>query len=128
MNAEAENAYLTAMDAANLDQKLDRTIAMLNMETDLEIFTREQRERKRTMGFKLETLREIWDDNLGERVEVGPDREGLDLVELRLRDDESIRARMAFPVGMARLVAAAMIACADELEGRAVVGEEKSDE
>jgi len=66
-------------------------------------------------------MHEIWDDNLGERVEVGPDREGLDLVELRLRDDESIRAHMAFPVGMARLVASAMLACAEELENPLVV-------
>jgi hypothetical protein len=33
--------------------------------------------------YTLETLYQVWDDKTGERIEIGPDRDGLDLFEIR---------------------------------------------
>lgn len=69
------------------------------------------------MGYSMETMREIWDDKHGDCVEVGPDRDALGMVEVRYKtDDGAIGARVAFPSYRARLVARAMLACADELD------------
>jgi hypothetical protein len=38
------------------------------------------------MKFELESLYEIWDER-GGRIEVGPDRDGLSLIEIRVRDE-----------------------------------------
>ncbi len=38
------------------------------------------------MNTTLEKYFKIWDDQLGTRIELGPDREGLDLIELRQFD------------------------------------------
>ena len=39
------------------------------------------------MSYTLETLYEIWDDKTGNKIEVGPDRDALDLIEIRAIDD-----------------------------------------
>lgn len=68
--------------------------------------------------YSLEIVRQIWDDKAGDRIEVLPDRDGLDLVEIRYRtDDNRIGSTIAFMPKQARLVADALKACADELEG-----------
>jgi hypothetical protein len=36
--------------------------------------------------YELETKKVIWDNKHGERIEVGPDGDGLDLVEIRSYD------------------------------------------
>jgi hypothetical protein len=36
--------------------------------------------------FSMENMVEIWDDKHGECLEVGPDRDGLDLLEIRQMD------------------------------------------
>jgi hypothetical protein len=70
-----------------------------------------------TMRYSMETMREIWDDKHGDCVEVGPDRDGLDMVEIRCKtDDGAMGPRMSLPAEKARLVAQAMIACADDLD------------
>ncbi len=33
------------------------------------------------MGHILETIHQIWDDSSDERIEVGPDRDGVGLIE-----------------------------------------------
>jgi hypothetical protein len=71
------------------------------------------------MSYSTETMREIWDDKTGEKVEVGPDRDALGMVEIRCKTGAGvITTRLAFPADEARLVAQAMLVCADEL-GRA---------
>jgi hypothetical protein len=69
------------------------------------------------MKYELETMREIWPNHGGgEYIEVGPDRDGLKLVEIRQRErDGKISSRIAFDVEAARLVATAMLKCIDEL-------------
>jgi hypothetical protein len=69
--------------------------------------------------FTMETMREIWDDKNGEHFEVGPDRDGLDMIEIRSRDtDNKIDARIVFPLEAAVMVAQAILACHDELKPR----------
>lgn len=69
------------------------------------------------MAYSVEVVRQIWDDADGERYDVGPDRDGLDMVELRYYDTEGKRlAELSFPAEQARLVACAMLACADEVD------------
>ena len=65
----------------------------------------------------METMREIWSEKGdGERVEVGPDKDGLQCVEIRQKEpDDKISARITFSVEAARLVAHAMLKCADEI-------------
>lgn len=35
------------------------------------------------MSYTLEKMWEIWNDKTGERLEIGPDRDALDLIEFR---------------------------------------------
>jgi len=39
-------------------------------------------------GYTLERVWQIWNDQEGECIEIGPDRDGLDLIEVRYRDSE----------------------------------------
>lgn len=69
-----------------------------------------------TMKFTLEILREVWDDESGDHIEIGPDRDGLGCIEIRYKDKNGkIEERMTFHPEMARLVAQAVLKCADEL-------------
>jgi hypothetical protein len=62
------------------------------------------------MGFSLETVQEVWDDSTGERVEIGPDRDGLDLIEIRYRNPEGkIGARISMTKEQAALVGKALM-------------------
>jgi hypothetical protein len=48
-------------------------------------------------NFSKETVYQIWNDRNGYRVEVGPDSDSLDLIEIRKRDDKNnIYERMVF--------------------------------
>ena len=38
------------------------------------------------MGFSHEVIHQLWDDKHGDRLEIGPDRDGLGLIELRYFD------------------------------------------
>lgn len=64
------------------------------------------------MKYSIEIMREVWDDASGDHIEVGPDRDGLGMVELRYGKDGQ---RMSFPPEMAYLIARAITACADEV-------------
>jgi len=35
------------------------------------------------MPISVETITQIWDDKTGELIEIGPDKDGLDLLEIR---------------------------------------------
>lgn len=67
--------------------------------------------------FEMETMREIWGKN--NVIEVGPDRDGLDLVEIRLKEKVDgvykIMARMTLTVEQAQLVSLALGKCVGEI-------------
>lgn len=55
--------------------------------------------------FMLESLIEIWDDDSGSRLEIGPDRDGLGLLEIREKDaSNKILARITLTKDQAELV------------------------
>lgn len=62
------------------------------------------------MTYTKEHLIEIWDDQSGDHIEVGPDRDGLDLVELRLYDGDDHKPckTMTFTREQVKLVAQAL--------------------
>jgi hypothetical protein len=41
-----------------------------------------------TERYSVETVFQIWNDRSGERIELGPDRDGLDLFEIRSVTDD----------------------------------------
>jgi hypothetical protein len=72
------------------------------------------------MKFSTEVVRKVYDDEDGVYIQVGPDGDGLDLVELRVSDEESKKyygdVRITLYPAQARLLADALLACADEME------------
>ena len=69
------------------------------------------------MKFELEIMREIWPDNGdGEHIEIGPDRDGMQLVEIRQKEpDGKISARITLEPDAAKLLSKALSDCANEL-------------
>jgi hypothetical protein len=65
--------------------------------------------------FSLEVVYEIWDDRDGNKIEVGPDRDGLGLVEIR---DQESKVRLTLPLDKARLLATALTDTARRLARR----------
>lgn len=65
------------------------------------------------MTFSLERKFEIWDDGSGSHVEVGPDRDGLDLIEIRQYEADAAKChtRMTFTKEQARLICQALGEC-----------------
>ena len=60
------------------------------------------------MNYELEQMFEIWDER-GGVIEVGPDRDGLGLLEIRVRDDGSkITTRITLEKPQARLLVTAL--------------------
>lgn len=73
------------------------------------------------MGCSIETVREIWDDDCGsEHIEVGPDRDGLNIIEIRYYYDDKIQNinSITLTIEQAHLVAESLIACANEISKR----------
>jgi len=68
--------------------------------------------------YKLETVYEVWSPQ-GECIEIGFDREGLGLIEIRLlTDDGRIADRLSFPLGAATLIARAINRCEMDREAK----------
>lgn len=68
--------------------------------------------------YKLETMRSILANTSLRHycVEIGPDMDGLDLVEIRWRNSQNnITERMTFEPSLAKIVAEAMLKCASEI-------------
>lgn len=66
-------------------------------------------------AYEMETMREVWPIvGDGEHWEVGPDRDGLGLVELREMSPDKIVARISFPPTAALLIAEALKLCSQE--------------
>ena len=62
------------------------------------------------MAFTKERVIKIWNDKTGEHVDVGPDADGLDLVEIVSRDSTgTAEARLTMQREQALLVAAAIV-------------------
>lgn len=66
-------------------------------------------------GFSLEIKYEIWDDESGSRIEVGPDRDSLGLIEIRLHEAGKTLDRISMTVEQAKLVAQAINKAAYDL-------------
>ena len=69
-------------------------------------------------GYELEVMREIWPPHGdGEYLEIGPDRDGLELIEIRQKESNGkISARISLRIDEVKLVVQALEACAVELE------------
>lgn len=70
--------------------------------------------------FEMETMREIWGpDGV---IEVGPDRDGLDLIEVRIKDKDGgaykIINRMTLTIEQAQLLSMALGKCIGEMPGK----------
>ena len=62
------------------------------------------------MKYSLERLIEIWNNDDGTRIEIGPDRDGLGLIEIRERNEKSvIEGRLTFNKEQAHLIAQALL-------------------
>ena len=61
------------------------------------------------MGKSHEIVHEIWDDKHGDRHEVGHDRDGLDMVEIRYIERGGVSERMSMDRTAAFLVANAIL-------------------
>jgi hypothetical protein len=58
---------------------------------------------------ELEHLYEVWHNKEGWHIEIGPDRDGLDLIEIRRYNDSGkITDRLTFDVPTAKLVKEAL--------------------
>lgn len=68
--------------------------------------------------FTVEKLTQIWFDDCGERIEIGPDSDCLGLVEIRHKDKEGKAypgARITLSPQMAKALAQAILECAENL-------------
>lgn len=63
--------------------------------------------------YTIELIRRVYNDATGEHIQVKSDSDALGLVELTCSESED---RLVFTTEEARLVAAALIACAAELD------------
>jgi hypothetical protein len=59
--------------------------------------------------FEMENLYEIWDNDCGGLIEIGPDRDGLGLIEIRYKNEQGkIVERMSFDKEQLKLVVEAL--------------------
>jgi hypothetical protein len=58
------------------------------------------------MAYSLETVKQIFDDDTGDHIDIGPDRDGLGLLEMRYYIGTAIipTARIAFTWEEGRLI------------------------
>jgi hypothetical protein len=62
-----------------------------------------------TQSYTVERYTKVWDDQHGCHISVGPDRDALDLVEIRYIDDQGKDiASFAIPKEMAKLLGKAI--------------------
>ena len=66
--------------------------------------------------YEMEVLREIWNNKDGYVIEVGPDRDGTDWVEVRIKQtDGKITERIMIDPKCSEMVGKAIIDCGKEL-------------
>ena len=62
------------------------------------------------MGYSKKMLFKIYNDDTGEKTEVGPDSDGLDLIEIiQYTDDNKISSRIVMTPEQAKLVSEALL-------------------
>ena len=67
--------------------------------------------------YTVNVVREIWNDKNGYRIVVGPDGDGLDLVQIQEINSDGVHSQaIVFCPDEAFLIAAALAACAQELK------------
>jgi hypothetical protein len=66
--------------------------------------------------FSMETVYNVWDDDHGEKISVGPDSDALGLVEII---DHETKSRLTMPADKARLLASALLKAAADAESEA---------
>lgn len=60
--------------------------------------------------YSLENVARIWNDKTGEYIEIGPDNDGLDLLEIRTyTDDKKLGGSVTFTPEQAKLLATALV-------------------
>ncbi len=60
--------------------------------------------------YTLETLHRIYNDKTGEYLQIGPDGDGVDMVDIRSIDPQGKEfSRVTIPLEMARLVGSALL-------------------
>jgi hypothetical protein len=70
-----------------------------------------------TDKWETDILRQIWNNNTGDRFEIGPDRDGLDFIEIRSYNSENkLETHVSFPLEVAKLVYAALGKFIEEFE------------
>lgn len=71
----------------------------------------------KTKTHTIEVHRKVWNDETGERIEVGPDADSVGLVDVvQYADDDSSSVRITGTPEMMRLVAKAILNAAYEIE------------
>ena len=68
------------------------------------------------MTYEIEVVRKVYDNHVGKCIEVGPDKDGLGLVEVDGGDDWG---RLVLPSQHAALLAKAIADCAADMEAKA---------
>ena len=58
--------------------------------------------------YTLEMMFEIWDDDNGECIEIGADRDGLDCIEIRVKNDGKLGDRIILSYEQAALLVEAI--------------------
>jgi hypothetical protein len=58
--------------------------------------------------FSLETVKQIWNDSTGDRIEIGPDMDSLGLFEIRSFNESKVIARIVFTYEEAALIVKAI--------------------
>lgn len=67
------------------------------------------------MNAEMITKREIRNKDDKAHYEIGPDRDGLQCIEILYYEDGNIVKRMSFPPDEAKLISIAIDKCADEI-------------
>ena len=69
------------------------------------------------MKLSAETTHEVWNDEIGSHWEIGPDRDGLGLVEIRCYDPDNLEPvdRLVFEPEVATMIAEAMVKAVAEI-------------
>lgn len=69
------------------------------------------------MKYSKEKMWEVWNDDDGTHVEIGPDRDCFGFIEIRRKDEKGkIVERFAFNPEEAKLIAEAILSCYSELK------------
>jgi uncharacterized protein (DUF1778 family) len=69
-------------------------------------------------NIEVDVIRKCWENSTGSCIEVRPDCDGLNLVEIAETIDGETRTSFALSAEMATAVAMAILDCADEMTAR----------